>query len=171
MGPSNNTDEGNNNSDDGRPFSSQINKRPNKGLSHSHSRSHGDSIHPNNNNGIGKNEIPANKLKNPTWDPYSRRWVEGAQNPPVYEEDSKHTQLGERSEIHGVFGNRYMHSRWVSSSSIKPWLKYPIIRVDSRRPSHSRPHGQGRGGRRTHKHKRKNKHTRRRRRVQRRRRA
>ena len=160
MDPSNDIDEGNNGGVDNKGPWLSGKKRPNKGRSHTPGRS----IHPDKHTGISKQVIPANQLKIPTWDPVSGRWGEGKEK--VYNEESKHTQLYETSEIRGRNKDKSLFSRLVSSSSIKPWREYTIIRVQSRRPSHLRPLGQG--GRRTHKHKRKNKHTRRRR-VQRRR--
>ena len=159
--------------EDMRPFSRNINKRPNKGRSHTRGRS----IHPNEHTGISKQVIPANQLKNPTWDSESRQWIEGNDDPPVYEKESKHPFTA-TSEITGRVKDNFLLSRMVSPSRITPWKKQVIGPADkslpywrqpsySRRLSHSRPLRRD-GGRRTHKHKRKNKHTRRRR-VQRRR--
>jgi hypothetical protein len=145
--------------DDKRPFSYNINKRPNK---RSHTR--GRSIHPNEHTGISKQVIPANQLKNPTWNHELRQWTEGTKKPPVYEEESKHTQLGATSEIRGRTGDDSLFSRLFSSSKIRPWRKYTIgrgvhSRQHSRQPSRL-PLGSGQGGRRRT-HKRKNKHIRR----------
>jgi hypothetical protein len=68
--------------EDTRPFSHDINKRPNKGqrrnsFSRRHSHAQQPAIQPNKTTGISKQVIPANQLKNPTWDPVSRQWIEG----------------------------------------------------------------------------------------------
>ena len=126
-------------------------KRPNKG----HSRSHGRSIHPNEHTGIRKQVIPANQLKNPTWDRETRQWIEG-NDLPVEKNESKNPFSGV-SEIKGDNATNTQMHRVVSPNKITSWRKYSINKKQSIQ-----------GGRRTHKHKRKNKHTRRRR-VQRRR--
>ena len=154
--------------EDMRPFSPNINKRPNKGRSHTRGRS----IHSNEHTGISisKQVIPANQLKNPTWDSESRQWIEGNDDPPVYEKESRHP-FSATSQIHGDVGTGIQISRMVSSSKITPWREKYIGPPDKSRPysrqlSHLRNSTQfkKRGGT----HKRKNKHTRRRR-VQRRR--
>ena len=153
------------NDDDPTPFLDTINKRPNK---RSHTRGR---IQPNEHTGIRKpttQTIPANQLKNPTWDHVSKQWVEGIP-PPKYKKEPK-IQFTETSHTWGNVGDDVLVSRMESPSRLTPWRKYYIGPPDKsrpywRQPSHSRrlSHFKKRGGT----HKRKNKHTRRR--VQRRR--
>jgi hypothetical protein len=166
------SDKANNNSDvDNRPFSSKINKRPNKGR-----LTRGHSIHPNEHTGISKQVIiPANQVKNIIWNRHKKAWVEYFSPIEEDEEEEEEEETSDMitSEIKGNVGTGIQYSRMVSKSRITPWKKQVIGPAVARQSRYTRRprqsylrHFKKRGG--THKHKRKNKHTRRQR-LQRRR--
>lgn len=158
----NNSEEDN----DNRPFSPNINKRPNKGRSHS--------IRPNEHTGISK-FLHENPHQNYAHIIEDKEEPEAKNDFPMF-------------EIRGYGTGRQFFQKVLPNGLKLPWKEYrgPVNARQSRysrqpsysrqsrkqshsiRPSHPRPLGHDGGRRSTHKHKRKNKHTRRRR-VQRRR--